>query len=186
MQGNILTGEDVVAAMEKAFLKTNGTLAERMYAALTAGNEKGGDSRGKQSAALIVKKTGAGYGGYNDNAIDIRVDDNAEPFNELGRILNIAQMNYAWNESWTLFMNKKYNESLPHIERAVKLAPDYPELLYDAAVIRLAAGEKQNAVNAIIKALKLNPKLKHSAMSDADLEGLRNDQKFLEFIKTIK
>ncbi len=50
VQGNILTGEDVVLAMEKTFLETNGTLAERLYAALLAGHAKGGDSRGKQSA----------------------------------------------------------------------------------------------------------------------------------------
>ena len=186
VQGNILTGEDVVIAMEETFLNTKGTLADRMFAALTAGHNKGGDSRGKQSAALIVFKTGAGYGGYNDRAIDIRVDDHAEPFDELGRILNIAQMNYAWNEGWTLFMNKKYNEALPHIERAVKLDPDYPELLYDAAVIRLAAGQKENAIDAIIEALKLNPNLKKSALGDNDLKGLINDQRFLDFINTLK
>jgi uncharacterized Ntn-hydrolase superfamily protein len=186
VQGNILTGEDVVDVMENTFLKTKGTLADRMYTALLAGNEKGGDSRGKQSAALIVYKTGAGYGGYNDRAIDIRVDDHAEPFKELGRILNIAQMNYAWNEGWTLFTNKKYNEALPHIERALKLEPEYPELLYDAAVIRLAADEKENAVNALIKAIKINPKLKHSAMKDGDLEGLRDDKRFQEFVEKIK
>ncbi|KAB2843925.1 MAG: DUF1028 domain-containing protein [Melioribacteraceae bacterium] len=186
VQGNILTGEDVVIAMEESFINTKGTLADRMFAALTAGNGKGGDSRGKQSAALIVFKTGAGYGGYNDRAIDIRVDDHAEPFDELGRILNIAQMNYAWNEGWTLFMNKKYTEALPHIERAVKLDPDYPELLYDAAVIRLAAGQKENAVDAIIEALKLNPNLKKSALGDNDLKGLIDNQRFVNFLNTLK
>lgn len=186
VQGNILTGEDVVAAMEHSFLNTKGTLADRMFAALSAGNEKGGDSRGKQSAALLVYKTGAGYGGYNDRAIDIRVDDSPNPFEELGRILKIAQMNYAWNEGWTLFTNKKYSEALPHIERALKLEPEYPELLYDAAVIRLAAGNKDSAVDALIKAIKINPKLKISAMQDGDLENLRDDKKFNEYLKSTK
>lgn len=186
VQGNILTGEDVVEAMEDIFINSKGTLADRMYKALLAGNNKGGDSRGKQSAALIVYKIGAGYGGYNDRAIDIRVDDHKEPFNELGRLLNIAQMNYAWNEGWTLFMNKKYKESLPHIEKAVELNPEYPELLYDAAVIRLAAGDAENAVNAIIKAIELNPKLKQSALNDADLKELRDNRRFLKFLKTVE
>src|SRR4030042_2068587 len=74
-QGNILTGEDVIAAVEETFLKTKGTLAERIYAALCAGDAKGGDARGKQSAALLIVKEGAGYGGYTDRAIDIRVDE---------------------------------------------------------------------------------------------------------------
>ena len=71
--------------------------------------ENGGDARGKQSAALLVVKENAGYGGCTDRAIDIRVDDHAEPFKELGRLLDYAQMNYSWNEGWTLFTQKKYN-----------------------------------------------------------------------------
>ena len=63
VQGNILTGESVVTAMETTFLETEGTLAERLYAALVAGDAEGGDSRGKQSASLIVAKANAGYGG---------------------------------------------------------------------------------------------------------------------------
>ncbi|MEJ2536902.1 MAG: DUF1028 domain-containing protein, partial [Calditrichia bacterium] len=129
IQGNILTGEDVVVAMEKSFLESEnkGTLADRLYHALLAGNEKGGDSRGKQSAALLVVKENAGYGGYTDRAIDIRVDDHPQPFMELGRLLNIAQMNYAWNEGWTLFTEKEYQAALPYMERAVTLAPDMAE-----------------------------------------------------------
>jgi uncharacterized Ntn-hydrolase superfamily protein len=76
VQGNILTGEEVVAAMEKAFLESKGKpLAERLYHALVAGDAAGGDSRGRQSAALLVVREGGGYGGFNDRAVDIRVDD---------------------------------------------------------------------------------------------------------------
>jgi uncharacterized Ntn-hydrolase superfamily protein len=60
-QGNILTGEAVVASMESTFVQTNGTLAERLYAALLSGDWKGGDARGRQSAALLVVKKNAGY-----------------------------------------------------------------------------------------------------------------------------
>ncbi len=174
IQGNILAAESVVTGMEKAFLETNGTLAERLYAALLAGDKNGGDSRGKQSAALVVVKEGTGYGGYTDLAIDIRVDDNPEPFKELGRLLDIAQVNYAWNEGWTLFTHKQYHEALPHIERAAKLAPDNAEVWYDLAVIRLAAGQKQQALDALQKALTLNPNLQKQAAADSDLETLHN------------
>lgn len=183
VQGNILTGEDVVANMEKAFLTTKGTLADRMYAALIAGDKAGGDSRGKQSAALIVVKDKAGYGGYTDRAIDIRVDDSPEPFKELGRLLDYAQMNYAWNEGWTLFTEKKPQDALPHMERAVSLQPNNPELLYDFAVIELAAGKKDASLAALKKALELNPKLKQQASGDNDLKELHNDPQFKELIK---
>jgi len=182
-QGNILTGEDVVAAMEAAFLETKGSLADRLYAALVAGDAKGGDSRGKQSAALLVVKAGAGYGGYTDRAIDIRVDDHEEPFAELGRLLNLAQVNYSWNEAWTLFTEDKAAEALPHMERTATLAPDNGEVLYDLAVIRLAAGHPNEAVDALSRAVGRNPKLKAQARSDDDLAALRDNDRYEEIVK---
>ncbi len=173
VQGNILTGEAVVLAMEKAFLETQGTLADRMYAALAAGDAAGGDARGRQSAALIVVREGGGYGGYNDRAIDIRVDDHKEPFKELGRLLNYAQMNAAWNRAWTHFTKKEHQRALPHMERTAKIAPDNAEVLYDLAVIRLAAGDREGAIKALEKAITFNPKLKQAAEGDDDFRALR-------------
>ena len=181
IQGNILAGEQVVSSMEKTFLETRGTLADRLYAALVAGDAAGGDARGKQSAALVVVKKGAGYGGYNDRAIDIRVDDHPEPFQELGRLLDFAQMNYSWNTGWTLFTQKRYPEALPPMERTAALAPENGEVLYDLAVIRLAAGKEDEALQALEKAVTLNPKLKKQAMEDEDLAALRGNATF-EFL----
>ena len=182
IQGNILAGEAVVEAIEKAFLEGKGTLAERMYAALVAGDSKGGDSRGKQSAALLLVKKNAGYGGFTDRAIDIRVDDNPEPFKELGRLLQYATMNYAWNEGWTLFTEKRAGEAIPHIEHAAALAPQNPEVLYDLAVIRLAAGKPDDALDALEKALEFNPKLKKQAAGDSDLDKLKTNGRFQSLI----
>jgi len=183
VQGNILAGETVVVAMEKAFLETEGTLARRMYAALVAGDAAGGDSRGKQSASLLVAKAGAGFNGGSDRAIDIRVDDHSEPFRELGRLLDYAEMNYAWNRAWTAFTKKQYAEALVAQEHAATLAPQNPELLYDLAVIRLAAGKRTEALPALKKALQLNPNLKKQAAVDKDLDALRGDPAFQAMIK---
>ncbi len=182
VQGNILAGEAVVAAMEEAFLKTEGTLADRLYAALLAAEANGGDSRGKQSAAMLVVKEGAGYGGFTDRAIDIRVDDHPEPFKELGRILEIGQMNYAWNEAWTLFTQKRYDEALPPMERAAKLAPQNGEVFYDLACIRLAVRDADGAMVALKRALELNPKLATQAGIDDDLAALRDSSEFKNLI----
>ncbi len=182
VQGNILTGEDVVVAMEQAFLETDGTLADRMYAALIAGHAKGGDSRGKQSAALIVRKPGTGYGGKNDRAIDIRVDDHEEPFKELGRLLDYSQMNYSWNEAWTAFTEKEFATSLAPMERTAKLAPDVAEVHYDLAVIRLANEDTEGAMSALTTAIDLNPKLKDQAAKDSDMDALRKDDRFSALI----
>ncbi|HET7435956.1 MAG TPA: DUF1028 domain-containing protein [Thermoanaerobaculia bacterium] len=183
VQGNILAGEQVVVAMEKAFLETKGTLARRMFVALSAGDAAGGDARGRQSAVLIVVKEGAGFNGGNDRAIDIRVDDHPQPFQELGRLLDYAEMNYAWNAGWTAFTHKRYPEALEAQERAATVAPTNAEVLYDLAVIRLANGKKAEALDALRKAVTLNAKLKTQAQRDKDLDALRGDAAFEALIK---
>ena len=94
IQGNILTGEEVVTAMQEAFLASDpeAPLARRLLAALAAGDEAGGDSRGRQSAALLVVRDEAGYGGNDDIAVDLRVDDHAAPVTELGRLLDLNDL----------------------------------------------------------------------------------------------
>lgn len=88
-QGNILASEEVVKAMGKAFEETEGELADKLMAALFAGQAAGGDTRGQQSAALLVVQEHSGYGGFNDRYIDLRVDDAEKPIVELQRLLEI-------------------------------------------------------------------------------------------------
>jgi uncharacterized Ntn-hydrolase superfamily protein len=183
IQGNILAGAEVVAAVEKSFLAAKGTLAERIYEGLVAGDAAGGDSRGRQSAALVIVKEGAGYNGGSDRAIDIRVDDHPDPFKELGRLLKLGEMNYAWTTGWTAFTQKRYADALVAQEQAARLAPDNPELLYDLAVIRLAAGKRDESLEALRRALGLNPKLRKQAGGDHDLEALKSDPRFQKLLE---
>jgi uncharacterized Ntn-hydrolase superfamily protein len=91
-QGNILVGAETVDALADTFLATSGSLEERLMAALLAADSAGGDRRGKQSAAILVVKAGAGYGGDNDRYLDLRVDDHREPVRELRRILDMHSL----------------------------------------------------------------------------------------------
>ena len=75
----------------KRLRKTEGELADKLMAALFAGQEAGGDTRGQQSAALLVVQENGGYGGFNDRYIDLRVDDAEKPIEELQRLLEIHQ-----------------------------------------------------------------------------------------------
>lgn len=183
-QGNILAGEAVVTDMEKIFLNTKGSLAERLYAALVAGDAAGGDARGKQSAALLVVKEKGGYGGYTDRYIDIGVDDHKEPFKELGRLLNFAQMNAYWNQGWTAYKEKRYTDALEWQEKTARLAPENAEVLYDLAIIRAWAGKTDAALEALKKAATLNPGLKKGAATDQDLAPLREEEE--EFSRIVK
>src|SRR5215831_7366119 len=88
-QGNILVGAQVPEAMGRAFEATQGELAEKLFAALKAGDDAGGDSRGKQSASLLVVRKGGGRNINNDRYIYINVDDSPQPIPELRRLLDL-------------------------------------------------------------------------------------------------
>ncbi len=91
-QGNILASPAVVDALVKRFETTQGDLAERLVAALAAGQAAGGDRRGQESAALLVVRPRGGYGGLNDRYIDLRVDDHPHPIDELSRLLDLHRL----------------------------------------------------------------------------------------------
>jgi uncharacterized Ntn-hydrolase superfamily protein len=94
VQGNILAGPEVVEAMKESWHSTTDEpdLARRLLAALEAGDAAGGDRRGRQSAALLVVREEAGYGGLDDIAVDLRVDDHPDPCAELARLLDLNDL----------------------------------------------------------------------------------------------
>jgi len=123
VQGNILMGEETVAAMLRAFQETLGALASRLLAALKAGDRAGGDRRGKQSAALLVAKPKGGYGGFNDRYLDLRVDDHPQPVDELERLAVL----------WRLYFEKPPDDDLLVIDErlAQELRDGLRRLGYD-------------------------------------------------------
>ncbi len=92
VQGNILTGENVVAEMARAFEEAEAAgrpFGERLLAALKAGQAAGGDRRGRQGAGMLIVKKGGGYGGGDDIYADLHVEDHVEPILELERVYNV-------------------------------------------------------------------------------------------------
>lgn len=94
-QGNLLVGADTVAAMAATFRTATGALADRLVAALAAGDAAGGDRRGRQAAALYVVRPDGGYLGKNDVFVDLRVDDHTDPVKELRRILQLQNLYFG-------------------------------------------------------------------------------------------
>ena len=108
-QGNILTGPEVVDALLTVFESSTGELVDRLMGALAAGDLAGGDRRGRQSAAILVVRRHAGYGGFDDQMVDLRVDDDLEPISELSRLLGL----------WKLYFEKASSESLLPVDDAL-------------------------------------------------------------------
>ena len=93
VQGNILTGPEVVDSAFDAYNAAEGDLCDKLVAALRAGDAAGGDRRGRQGAALLVVREGGGYEGRNDRYIDLRVDDHPDAPAELARVFAV------WDET---------------------------------------------------------------------------------------
>ncbi|MCK4972510.1 MAG: DUF1028 domain-containing protein [Candidatus Heimdallarchaeota archaeon] len=91
-QGNILVSEDTVLAMSQAYRETKGDLALKLLNVLDEGQEAGGDSRGKQSAAILIVKEKGAYDGGTDRYVDVRVDDHEQPIKELRRIFELYDL----------------------------------------------------------------------------------------------
>ena len=102
-QGNILVGAETVDALAETFESTRGLpLARRLLDCLAAAQAAGGDSRGQQSAALLVVERAGGYAGLSDIAVDLRVDDHPHPIEELERIhgLHVRLFGKTPREAW--------------------------------------------------------------------------------------
>lgn len=97
-QGNIIVSDQTVKNLAETFERTEGGLADRLVAALKAGQAGGGDKRGMQSAALLVVRENGGYLGANDRFIDIRVYDAPDPIAELERLLALHKLHFFPSE----------------------------------------------------------------------------------------
>ncbi len=133
IQGNILTGPEVVADMEAAWLASVGRpFAQRLLAALVAGDAAGGDSRGRQSAAVYAVEPGSGYDGCGVLA-DLRVDDHALPIPELGRLLGEWEMHFGHPEDVQPLEGELAEEVRTRLASAGFEAPDVATALADWA-----------------------------------------------------
>lgn len=182
VQGNILASPEVVAAMARAWRETRGMVGDRLLAALEAGQAAGGDSRGQQSAALLVVREGGGYGGFNDRWCDLRVDDHATPIAELRRVYSIWKKNVLILDGYRLCDEGRWDAAFEAGREAVALAPKEGEPHYHYACYLSKAGRKADALQELERALVLDAKLAAQARTDPDFEPLREDAVFRKLV----
>lgn len=175
VQGNILAGEAVIAGMERAYLAAAGSLAERLVAALEAGQEAGGDSRGQQSAAVVVERLGAAAESREgvDRVCDLRVDDHPEPIVELRRLLGIHLVWDALRRATAFHAPGRYAEGAALLRAALERLGEDAAVLYDLACFEALAGDAPRAITHLARSLELDRGLRESARADSDLDTLR-------------
>ena len=185
-QGNILVGPQVPEAMGKAFESTQGELAEKLYAALKAGDAAGGDARGRQSASMLVVRKGGGRNINNDRYIYINVDDNPDPFKELRRLLDL---NLAYNYSDQMYKALEVKPvdikaAQAGAQKAAAYAPGNSAMHMNLAFMDYLAGDKAASLQEFEKARTMNPaqfdRQWKEGVSDDLFKTMSGDKQFLQ------
>ena len=162
-QGNILVGPEVIDNMAEAFTGTKGDLLDRLYAALQAGDDAGGDARGKQSARVYVVSKGGWIPG-EDMVIDLTVEDHEEPVKEVGRIIKSGR-NFLKTYQLTMEIDNTTGEdkleATQRLEQYLKGRDDraYVDAWSTLASAQLALGQTEKAVSTYRKVLEISPNM---------------------------
>lgn len=158
VQANLMANDKIWPAMSQAFENSKGTLAERMLAALEAAQKAGGDIRGEQSAAMVIvsgKKTGVWW---KDRLLDLRVEDNPHPLQEMRRLLQIHEAYRHEDRGDNFVAEKNLPAALKEYEAAAQLAPDNNELLFWYAVGAYTAGDEKKALELFKEVFDRDPR----------------------------
>jgi uncharacterized Ntn-hydrolase superfamily protein len=141
VQGNILVSAVTVEALAIGFENAQGALADRLVAALMAGQKGGGDRRGQQSAAVLIVRDKGGYAGFKDRYLDLRVDDDPHPIERLQDLVELHHLYFGKSAPESLVMIDK--QIARELQRIAKQAKQYHGLLngeYDAATREAVEG----------------------------------------------
>jgi uncharacterized Ntn-hydrolase superfamily protein len=178
-QGNILVGPQVPEAMGRAFEATDGELAEKLFAALKAGDDAGGDSRGKQSASMIVVRKGGGRNINNDRYLYLNVDDNPAPIPELRRLLDM-NLGYLYQEkAGRLSSAGKPKEARDAAAKAAHYMPTAQAYL-SLGILDYGLSDKMASVADFRKAIELDGSVRQRFESPSGrLRAIAEDKEFV-------
>lgn len=184
VQANLMLSEKVWPAMEIAFTQTAGPLAERMLAALEAAQQMGGDIRGMQSASIMVWKGNSTGKPWEDKLIDLRVEDNPSPVDELKRLLKVQRAYEHMNAGDVALEKNDMKLAISEYNTAMEMFPDNLEMKYWTAVTLANTGRLDEALplfNIVFATDKnwktLTPRLPKSGLlnvSEEDMKKIMN------------
>jgi len=163
VQANMMERDTVPDAMLAAFRSTQGTLAERMLAALDAAEAEGGDIRGRQSAAMVVVSGTRSDRPWAHRRIDLRVDDDPEPLVELRRLLALFAAHRRADEAEAAAANGDMPAAGAKIAEALQLAPGDPEIAFWAAIGAASGGQIDAARSLLQQAVAVEPRWRELA-----------------------
>jgi uncharacterized Ntn-hydrolase superfamily protein len=157
VQANMMATPDVWPAMADAYHGSTGDLAERMLAALEAGQAAGGDIRGRQSAAILIVEADSTGRAWADTAMELRVEDHAEPIRELRRLVTLHRAYEHMNRGDDLLGADRVRDALAEYRTAAQMAPEIEELPFWHAVTLADLGRVDEALPILRQVFAVNP-----------------------------
>lgn len=186
VQGNTLASIEVVKAMAAAYEQGKGSLAERLMDALDAGQAKGGDTRGMQSAGiLVVRPLDPKSNSTVERVVDIRVDDHENPFKELRRLLYMTTgvANRLLDASNKLAEKGDLKAAIRELEKALEINPRSETIHYALAQRYAQTGDSRTALKWLGTAIGRQPVVwKSRAAEDPVFDKLRGSPEFQRLI----
>jgi len=180
VQANLMLNDKVWSAMSEAYENSTGPLAERMIAALEAAENAGGDIRGKQSACLLIVRGEATGNLWEDRLIDLRVDDDPEPIEELKRLLKVHRAYGHMNNGDVAVEHGDMELAMKEYMAAEEMFPDNEEMKFWHAVTLVNNGDLENALPIFKEVFiknenwkTLTPRLLPTGLLKADEEQLK-------------
>jgi len=146
VQANMMVNDQVWPAMAAAYRASSGSLAERLLAALDAGQAAGGDVRGQQSAAILTVKAKSSGHVWADRSIDLRVEDHPSPLVELRRLLTVHQAYDLMNRGDGQLGEGKVEDALASYSAAAEIMPQIEEMPFWHAVTLTELGRLEEAL----------------------------------------
>lgn len=185
VQGNTLASEDVVKSMARAYERSKGTMGERLMDALDAGQAAGGDTRGMQSAGLlVVRPVKPGSNEVNERIVDLRVDDAVDPFKELRRLLdiNLGTPRRLTEQSAELAKAGKFEQAIEAQKKALEIQPNSDVFHYALAQRYAQADRPLQALVPLREAIRLHPNLARQALADPLFAALQENPEFKRIV----
>jgi uncharacterized Ntn-hydrolase superfamily protein len=146
VQANMMLNDEVVPAMAAAYESADGDLADRMLTALVAGQEAGGDIRGKQSAAMLIVNPESTGRIWADRVLELRIEDHPEPIAELARLLTVRRAYDHMNAGDLAVEHGDLELAMTEYGEAATLLPGNLEVEYWAAVTLATNGSLDEAL----------------------------------------
>lgn len=134
VQANMMLKASVPGAMEKAYLNTDGSLADKLIASMKAAQDEGGDIRGQQSAAILIVRGESTGNEWEDVIMDLRVEDHPQAVNEIARLVEVHKAYEHMNEGDVAIEENDVSKALQEYNAAMEMFPDNIEMKYWTAV----------------------------------------------------